>query len=232
MKNSINFYPHYTDSHEHWKFELLRAKYDWQGEGIFWALNNLIGKSEDTILDLNNKAKRASIAAKFKFNFDEFESYLQYLAVDCELIIYKDGLVTTHIVKNVMSEVLEKRRKERERIENWRQQKQNNASVTRNKDNVTCNVDPVTDREEKIREEKIRRDIVEDCQPFFKTYGQDMVNKFLNYWQEKDSNGKERWKKEKTWETSRRLATWKSNESKFGNNRVIQKSNGINGAIV
>ncbi|MDZ7763237.1 MAG: hypothetical protein U5K00_02260 [Melioribacteraceae bacterium] len=38
MKKNISFYSHYSDSHNHWKFKLLRNKYGWAGEGKFWAL--------------------------------------------------------------------------------------------------------------------------------------------------------------------------------------------------
>jgi hypothetical protein len=192
MKNNINFYPHYTNSHEHWKFELLRAKFDWQGEGIFWALNNMIGQSENTVLDLNNKAKRASIAGKFKMDLDQFENYLQYLSVDCELIIYRDGLVTTDIVSNVMSSVAEKRHRERQRIDSWRKQKESNASVTRNNDNVLAI--------KESKEKKVKKDIREECQQFISIYGNSMIENFLNYWQEKNSKGVEKWKLQKTWD--------------------------------
>jgi hypothetical protein len=75
------------------------------------------------------------------------------------------------------------------------------------------------------------KDIREECQKFVEKYGQDMINKFLNYWLEKDKTGKEKWRKKETWETGRRLATWHSNN--FGSNPVKkQKVNGINNAIV
>lgn len=46
--------------------------------------------------------------------------------------------------------------------------------------------------------------------------------KFWNYWTEKDMRGKERWRKEKTFEVKRRLTTWLLN-NKFNSN---QKTNG------
>lgn len=46
--------------------------------------------------------------------------------------------------------------------------------------------------------------------------------KFWNYWTEKDMRGKERWRKEKTFEVQRRLTTWLLN-TKFTSN---QKTNG------
>lgn len=45
--------------------------------------------------------------------------------------------------------------------------------------------------------------------------------KFWNYWTEKDMRGKERWRKEKTFEAPRRLTTWLMN-----NKSLNQKTNG------
>lgn len=47
--------------------------------------------------------------------------------------------------------------------------------------------------------------------------------KFWNYWTEKDMRGKERWRKEKTFEAKRRLTTWLLNTKQFTSN---QKTNG------
>jgi hypothetical protein len=231
MKNNINFYPHYTNSHEHWKFELLRAKYDWQGEGIFWALNNLIGQSDNTVLDLNNKSKKASISGKFKMSLDEFELYLNYLATDCELIIYRDGMVTTDIVSNVMNEVSEKRRKERERIESWRKQKQSNEHVTRNNDNVRA-----------IKESKVKKEKKESIKGFTPPSENDVIlyfrqngfpdnigTKAFKYYSEadwKDSKGN----KVKNWK-QKMQGVWFKEENKSQNQKG-QKANGANNCIL
>lgn len=113
MKNNLDFYYHYSDSHEHPKFELLRSKYDWAGEGKFWALNNFIARSENTILDLNKLYNKGAIATKLKFTIEEFEEFLQFLSSECNLIIYKNGLITTDIVTNCYKEVSQKREKSR-----------------------------------------------------------------------------------------------------------------------
>lgn len=44
------------------------------------------------------------------------------------------------------------------------------------------------------------------------------LKKFWNYWTEKDMRGKERWRKEKTFEVQRRLATWLGNIKTFNSN--------------
>lgn len=225
MKNNIDFYPHYADSHEHWKFELLRAKYDWQGEGIFWALNNMIARSENTILDLNNKSKRASIAGKFKMSLDEFENYLQYLASECELIIYRDGLATTDIVKNTFMEVQENRKKSRERIESWRKQKQSNKDVTSNNSDVQIRKESKgKERRRKIYTPPTEVEVIK----YFSENGfnQELAKRAFKFYQEAnwhDSNGNQ----VKNWKQKMQGVWFKEDNKPKG-----QKANGPNGVIL
>lgn len=47
--------------------------------------------------------------------------------------------------------------------------------------------------------------------------------KFWNYWTEKDMRGKERWRKEKTFEVQRRLTTWLMNTKSISNQKSYDK---------
>lgn len=49
--------------------------------------------------------------------------------------------------------------------------------------------------------------------PFKGQYSNELLNAFYDYWSEPDKNGKERWKSEKFFEISRRLATWYRRDS-------------------
>jgi len=113
MKNYLVWYQHYVNAHRHWKFKMLRSGYGWEGEGKFWALNNLIGESDNAILDLNKKAVIASVADELDFTIREFLSFIDYLAKDCELIIFVDDKVTTEIVRSNLKDVMKSREKAR-----------------------------------------------------------------------------------------------------------------------
>jgi hypothetical protein len=176
MKNNIEFYPHYTNSHEHWKFELLRAKYDWAGEGKFWALNNMIGLSDNTVLDLSNPGKKATIANKLKFTNEEFDEYLTYLADKCELIIYRDGEVTTDVVLNCLQKVSAKRDKARERIKSYREKEQSNADVTQNKKNVTGN----KRKERRVKDSTANESTVQDILDASSEAPKSLYKKFIS----------------------------------------------------
>lgn len=115
MKRNINYYQHFVDSHNHWKFKLLRSKLGWAAEGRFWALNNMIASSDDCVLDLNRKNLRATVISDLGLKEDEFDEFLRVLIDDCELLISLDGSLTTEIVRDNLKEVMKQRERMRER---------------------------------------------------------------------------------------------------------------------
>lgn len=101
-------------------------------------------------------------------------------------------------------------------------------------DNVSVNVN-VNDKENKRDAAKaatLKRisDFKESLYPYTKSkgglYDNDMVKKFFDYWSETNkSETKMRWELEKTFEVSKRLIKWKSNEDKFISNVKTEKQN-------
>lgn len=76
-----------------------------------------------------------------------------------------------------------------------------------------------------------------ECSSFSDRYPESMIKDFVRYWTEPNkSKTKMRYEGEKTWDTERRLITWKNNELKFtpngnktGNTAVSRQSAGSNG---
>ena len=95
---------------------MLRSKYGWEGEGRFWALNNLIGSAENCILDLNKKAVQVSIADELDYSVEVLMEFIQFLAEECELVISLDNKLTTEMVRENLKEVM----KQRKRMQNTR----------------------------------------------------------------------------------------------------------------
>jgi len=72
------------------------------------------------------------------------------------------------------------------------------------------------DKEMDKRKESFKKSVFE----FSENYKESMLNDFFEYWTEHGENDKKmRFEKEKTFGISRRLATWKKNESRFGGNK-------------
>ena len=111
MKKNIEYYRHFSGADQHPKFEMLRAKYGWSGDGKFWALNNRIALASNCILDLSKKYVKASIANALDFTLDEFDEFVIYLLEECDLIIESGSGITTNEVQENYGKVSLKRMK-------------------------------------------------------------------------------------------------------------------------
>ena len=109
MKKNIEYYRHFSGADQHPKFEMLRAKYGWSGDGKFWALNNRIALASNCILDLSKKYVKASIANALDFTLNEFDEFVIYLLEECDLIIETGSGITTSEVQENYVKVSEKR---------------------------------------------------------------------------------------------------------------------------
>lgn len=64
----------------------------------------------------------------------------------------------------------------------------------------------------------------DSLKPFLEIYGKEMLTQFYNYWTEPNkSNTKFRQEMEKTWDLTRRLNTWASNDKSFKNTKKDSK---------
>jgi len=104
--------------------------------------------------------------------------------------------------------------------EGWRKRKLAKESSERNASASDPQSESDAIREEKKREEEIRKKNIdarklkfaETLKPFLEQYGKDMINKFYSYWTEPNkSNSKFKQELQKTWSVSHRLNTWHTN---------------------
>lgn len=83
-----------------------------------------------------------------------------------------------------------------------------------------CNVDCHKDKEERKSPsiESRAKDFRDTLDEYVDNpYTKDMIEAFYDYWSEPNPSGKKmKFELEKTWDVSRRLRTWKRNESKYG----------------
>ena len=70
--------------------------------------------------------------------------------------------------------------------------------------------------EKNDKEERVINDsppLIELLKPHIEKYGQAMIDKFINYWTQKNANGKkELWQMQKVFDVPKRLATWAGKE--------------------
>lgn len=93
----------------------------------------------------------------------------------------------------------------------------------------------------KVTLPKRRQDFYNSLIPFLERYDKKLIRAFFNYWSETNkSQTKMRWELQKTWETSRRLATWASKDNNFnssnngsnGNNSTVQERTAGYAAVI
>ena len=125
--------------------------------------------------------------------------------------------------------------------ERWRKHREQKDSSERNATALNSQCETDTIREEKRREEKMKgynkpptakqksfKSLTEEefkhsLVPFVQQFGKKTVREFFDYWTEKSPSGQMKFQLNKTWDSKKRLTTWKSNESKFGNTTDKEK---------
>lgn len=176
MKNNIDYYQHFADSHQHPKFKMLRIKYGWEGEGKFWALNNMIANSEECWLDLSRKFILADLLELFQIQADEFLEFIEYLVSECELLIRDNDKITTSIIQEILETTNRKRKRERSRYD-----KNNSADDLPTENNILPAekaILPTDETQTKLKETKPKEKKEEVLQNKFKHPGKGEIPVF------------------------------------------------------
>ena len=119
----------------------------------------------------------------------------------------------------------EKRRKQKKESE------RNATALNPQSENDAIREDKIKEDNKKVSKPSLETrslDFKESLRPFLNQYGVDMLKSFYNYWSEPNqSKTKMKFELEKTWDNSRRLATWNKREKDFTKKEDKPKSLGI-----
>lgn len=213
MKETF-YFTHDYNARQDPKIKNLIRKHGILGYGIFWAIvEDLYQNANALRLDCE------CIAYDLRTDCELVESIIK----DFDLFVIKDDYFGSLSVQRRTDE--RDARSSKARISAFaRWSKDANAMRTHSDRNA------IKERKEKeIKEKEIKINNIANRQiEFFEElknhtekYGKEMVRKFYDYWSEKTTDGqKMRKEMEKTWETEKRLAKWKSNN--FNNNNKNQ----------
>jgi hypothetical protein len=114
-------------------------------------------------------------------------------------------------------------REEREKRVNYSESRRQNRVKKEDKicetydkhmENININEDIIEDKDEKLK----KREVIfkSEVYEFMEKYSGDMLSKFCNYWTEKNKScTKMKFELQKTFEISKRLATWANNDKEF-----------------
>lgn len=157
MKNNISYYPHKTNSNNHWKFKTLRKKFSWAGEGRFWALHNIICDSEDCFLLLEDEEKFLSVAADIDLTSEELSAFIDFLITKCKLLVKGENGITTETAQETLNGVMSNRKYQRD----WKKEKLSietgNSSIESKLSNIDSLVSMFENEQTKLKETKLNQ---------------------------------------------------------------------------
>ncbi|MFA6058931.1 MAG: Lin1244/Lin1753 domain-containing protein [Taibaiella sp.] len=254
MKYNIDYYPHKTGAHGHWKFKQLRRKFGWAGEGRFWALNNMVANADGCLLNIADQPIKEEAAADLDMNTEELDDFIKFLVENVRLLFLTDGYIGSQTTQETLEGLSGKRNYQRE----WKRSKSNidssksidekpksiiengktnidfeQSKVNKKKVNKKKEIDgyapspkPPSITEVKIQRRQEREDIFyKSLVPFVVDYGKEMLREFYDYWSEPNKSGtKMKWEMERTWDLKRRLAKWQANNDKWNKDKPNAKN--------
>lgn len=218
MKNDTFYFTHDFNARNDRKLVKVKLKYRMAGIGIFWSIVEMLFEENGKLL----LSDIPTISADFR----EKEVLVSSIINDFELFENDGKFFWSNSVNRRIKKRLEKSEKAKESA-SYRWQ---NANGMRTHSDGNA----IKERKGNKRKEKkigkgadapapksfkvwTNEEFVKDIQLFKDQFHKDFLNAFYKYWSEKSPSGKMKFQLEDTWETTKRLDTWKRNEEKFGN---------------
>lgn len=233
MNKEAYYFSHDSNARNDEKLLAVRMRFGAEGYGIyFMILERLRDESDNmSIKDYN------ILAFDFRVSADKVKSVIE----DFELFEFTDDKKYFFSQRMLNNMKIKNQKSEKARLSamnRWNKSESNaNALQTHSEGNAI--------KESKVKESKLKENIMSvpppksfkqfsktdftnEIQPYLKEFGKDLSNQFFSYWTEKAPSGKMKFQLEKTWDTKRRLDTWKRNDEKFGSKQQFQKEISIN----
>ncbi|MDR1507827.1 MAG: DUF4373 domain-containing protein [Treponema sp.] len=141
MRDDLQFFSHDTNAQDHPKMQALIAELGFEGYGRFWALNERIGSSSGSAIDVSKKVNKMSLARSLGLNeagIDRFLAFLSDPGIDL-VNISGEGILTTDRTQEDYQITREGREKGRDRVQKHREKNvtRYNADVTPENADVT-----------------------------------------------------------------------------------------------
>ena len=232
------YFSHDSNARNDEKILAVRMRLGVEGYGIyFMILERLRDESDNmSIKDYNILAFDFRVSAdKVKTVIEDFELFE---FTEDNKFFYSKRMMNNMKMKNEKSEKARLSAEKR-----WNKTETDaNALRTHSEGNAI--------KESKVKENKLKENIVDsppngstptksfkqfsetdftnEIQQYLSIFGKDLCNQFFAYWTEQSASGKMKFQLEKTWNTKRRLDTWKRNDEKFGGKQQFQKETPVN----
>lgn len=147
MTKEAYYFSHDSNARRDEKILQLRAKFGWEGYGLYWAIIETLRESSDYSFSSNAKA---GLAISLNTTKEKLNDILK-ICFDTELLIEKDGRFFSESLMLRMEQIDEKRRK---RAEAGRKGGIAKAMVKQNPNNAKAK----PSKEKKVKEKKVKKD--------------------------------------------------------------------------
>lgn len=243
-KNFCDYFSHDAGMRNHKKIKSIRNKFGIAGYAIWCMILELLTGSDGNVFEYSD-LELEMISGDFLVPADDIRNVIDH-CLKIELLFDKDGFIHSESLDERLKPVYEKRGRAKDesakqKRSNGKFAGRSGFSVTEMPD-VTDNGDTekpqtkvkeskvkessmivgnsieLTDRSKKVKSIDDRaKDFYNNLKPFIEKYDTKMLRHFYDYWTEKSTNGRKmRFEKETTFEISKRLARWHSNNDTMG----------------
>lgn len=214
MEKEAYYFPHFCNARHDRKIRRLRKELGVEGYGIYFMLLEILREQQDLMYPLEDldllaeefgvsEAKvRTTICNYQLFEVDEAEKFFSP-----KMLVYLEPYFKMKEQRRDAGLKSAAKRQLNDRSTTVQQRKEKESKVN------------------EIKEEESKVSFSEMLLPHNHLfYDTEEINKFHDYWTEKNSKGKERWENEKYFDISRRIKTWITNSTKFKNNGTNNES--------
>lgn len=203
MSKDTFYFSHDYNARSDDKIKRLIRKHGMSGYGIFWTIIEDLYNNANAL-----RADYEGIADDLRADSDIVKSIIN----DFDLFVFENGSFGSVSIEKRLDERNEKSEKARQSaFKRW-----DKIKIDANAMRTLCDGNAIKDsivKDIKENKEEEFKQLSYECDPL--KYSVEMVDRFLNYWTEKNKAGKMRYELEKVFEISKRLATWKKNDDKF-----------------
>jgi len=208
MEKEAFYFPHFCNARHDRKIRRLRKELGVEGYGIYFMLLEILREQQDLMYPMEDmdllaeefgvsEAKVRVVICNYQlFEVDEAEKFFSP-----KMLVYLEPYFRMKEQRKIAGQKSAEKRLLNDRSTTVQQSKGKEKKVN------------------EIKEEESKVSFSEMLSPHIHLfYETEDINKFHDYWTEKNSKGKERWEMEKFFDISRRIKTWIGNKSKFNQN--------------
>ena len=114
MKDTLIYFSHDSNARQHPKMKALRAKFGYEGYGMFWALNERIAETSGACIDISKKLNKLDLANELSLTESGLDIFLEFLSdPEIDLINIDNGIITTDRINELYNGVMGSRETER-----------------------------------------------------------------------------------------------------------------------